>query len=234
MKRIFTLFLVFSLVSCGQLQDIAENLPSQGGKITNSQIAQGLKAALQKGIDEQVSKLASENGFYTHKKFRIPLPEELQKVEEGLRDIGLGNLADRGIKAINEAATEAVSRATPIFVSAIQDMTLSDARSILLGDQNAATQYLKQKTSEQLYQEFKPIISSSFQEVGAEQIWSSIINKYNSIPLTQNVNPNLTDYVTDQALNSVYTAIAQEEKEIRTQLSERTSDLLRRVFSLQD
>jgi len=113
-------------------------------------------------------------------------------------------------------------------------MTFTDARQILLGNDNAATSYLQNKTNSALYSRFNPVIKRSFSRVGADKIWSNIINKYNTLPLTNNVNPDLTDYVTQQALKGVYTMIAVEEKQIRTKLSSRTSDLLKRVFALQD
>jgi hypothetical protein len=193
-----------------------------------------LKQALDKGIDDQVQKLTQENGFYSNAAVKILLPEELQKVEKGLRDFGLGSLADEGIKALNRAAEDAVKEATPIFVSAVKEMTFTDAKNILLGDDKAATSYLESKTTNSLYNKFNPVIKNSFAKVGADQIWSNLINKYNALPLTQNVNPDLTDYVTTQALSGVFTMIAEEEKEIRNNYSSRTTDLLRKVFALQD
>ena len=234
-KRIFLSCLIcFSLISCAELQSIAENYPQQGFGLSQQQIANGLKQALDKGIDEQVSKLTQTNGFYKNQLVKILLPEELQKVEQGLRDIGLGSLADEGIKALNRAAEDATKEATPIFVNAIKQMTFTDAKNILLGDNTAATTYLEQKTSQELYNKFNPVIKNSFHKVGADQIWSNIITKYNNIPFTQNVNPDLTDYVTKEALDGVYTMIAVEEQEIRTNIASRTTDLLKRVFALQD
>ena len=165
---------------------------------------------------------------------KIFLPEELQKVDKGLRDIGLGNLADEGIKLLNRAAEDAVSEATPIFIDAVKDITFTDAKNILLGPDNAATQYLSDKTTNALYAKFNPVISNSFSKVGADQIWENLITRYNQIPFTQNVNPDLTDYVTQEALKGVFTMIAVEENNIRDQVSSRTTDLLRRVFALQD
>ena len=234
-KRIFlSCFVCFSLISCAELQTIAENYPQQGFGLTQEQIANGLKQALDKGIDEQVSKLTQTDGFYKNQLVKILLPEELQKVEKGLRDVGLGSLADEGIKALNRAAEDATKEATPIFVNAIKEMTFNDAKNILLGDDRAATTYLKQKTNQELYNKFNPVIKNSFSKVGADQIWSNIITKYNNIPFTQNVNPDLTDYVTQQALDGVYTMIAVEEQEIRTNIASRTTDVLKRVFALQD
>ena len=105
---------------------------------------------------------------------------------------------------------------------------------ILLGENNAATTYLETKTNTELYAKFNPVINESFQKVGADKIWRSIITKYNSIPLTNNVNPDLTDYVTQEALSGVYKMIAVEEEEIRTKFSSRTTDVLKKVFALQD
>lgn len=234
-KQIFLSCLVcFSLISCAELQSIAENYPQQDFALSQEQIANGLKQALDKGIDEQVTKLTQTNGFYKNELVKILLPEELQKVEKGLRDIGLGSLADEGIKALNRAAEDATKEATPIFVNAVKEMTFTDAKNILLGDDRAATSYLEQKTSQELYNKFNPVIKNSFDKVGADQIWSNIITKYNNIPFTQNVNPDLTDYVTQEALDGVYTMIAVEEQEIRNNLTSRTTDLLKRVFALQD
>lgn len=186
------------------------------------------------GIDKQVTKLTQTDGFYKNDLVKILLPEELQKVDEALRKIGLSSLADEGIKALNRAAEDAVKEATPIFVSAVKDITFDDAKTILLGDDNAATTYLTSKTQVQLYNKFKPVISNSFGKVGADQIWTNLITKYNSLPLTNDVNPDLTDYVTNEALDGVYTMIAVEEKDIRTKVSSRTTDLLKKVFALQD
>jgi len=160
--------------------------------------------------------------------------KNLQKVDKALRDIGLDNLADEGLKVLNRAAEDAVKEATPIFVNAVKDITFADAKNILLGNNDAATQYLTGKTQTALYSKFNPVIKNSFSKVGADRIWTNLINKYNSIPLTNNVNPDLTDYVTKEALKGVYKMIAVEEKEIRTKVSSRTSSLLQKVFALQD
>ncbi len=224
---------ILFMVSCNELQQVVNQLP-QTTTIGNEEIASGLKAALDKGITKQVSKLTQTDGFYKNELVKILLPEELQKVDRTLRDIGLSNLADEGLKALNRAAEDAVAEATPIFVNAIKDMTFNDARTILLGNEKAATSYLIDKTSTELYLKFNPVIKSSFQKVGADQVWNSLINRYNTIPLTKKVNPDLTDYVTTEALDGVYTMIALEEKEIRTKVSSRTTELLRKVFALQD
>ena len=237
MKKIILLISILLFSSCAELQQVVNSLPQTTGGgfgVSNIDIANGLRQALDNGIDKQVTKLTQKDGFYRNQLVKILLPQELRKVDKTLRDIGLGSLADEGLKAINRAAEDAVKEATPIFVSAVKQITFTDAKQILLGNNNAATTYLKSKTNTALYAKFNPVINRSFSKVGADKIWSNIINKYNALPLTNNVNPDLTDYVTQEALKGVYTMIAVEEKEIRTKLSSRTTDLLRRVFALQD
>ncbi|MBQ4820396.1 DUF4197 domain-containing protein [Aquimarina sp. MMG016] len=237
MKKIIIILTIIAISGCAELQQVVESLPQQTGStigISNTDIANGLRQALDKGIDKQVTKLTQKDGFYRNELVKIILPEELRKVDKALRDVGLDNLADEGLKVMNRAAEDAVKEATPIFVNAVKQITFADAKQILLGNNDAATQYLQGKTNNALYQKFNPVIKKSFSKVGADQIWANIINKYNAIPFTSNVNPDLTDYVTGEALKGVYKMIAVEEGEIRTKLSSRTTDLLRRVFALQD
>lgn len=233
-KRILSVFVALTLVSCAELQQVVNQLPQDTSTIGNVDIAAGLRQALDLGIDKQVSKLTAKDGFFRNELVKIVLPEELKKVDKGLRDIGLGKLADEGLKVLNRAAEDAVKEATPIFVNVVKDITFADAKNILLGTDDAATQYLSQRTKSALYSKFHPVIKNSFGKVGADQIWANLINKYNAIPFTSNVNPDLTDYVTGEALDGVYTMIAVEEKEIRNKVSSRTTDLLRKVFALQD
>jgi len=232
LKRILLIAVVFQFSACSELQQVINQLPN--GTITNDQIAGGLKEALNNGITNQVTKLTVDDGFYKNELTRILLPEELQKVDNTLRTIGLSKLADEGLKVLNRAAEDAVGEAIPIFVDAIKGMSFTDAKNILLGEKNAATMYLQSATSEVLYQKFNPIIANSFQKVGADKIWAELITKYNALPLTNDVNPDLTDYVTGEALKGVFTMVQIEEKDLREKVSSRTSDLLRKVFALQD
>ncbi len=232
-KSILAFIALFTFYSCAELQGVIDQLP-QGGEISNVDIASGLREALDFGIDKQVSKLTLKDGFYKNELVKILLPEELQKVDKALRNIGLSSLADDGIKVLNRAAEDAVKEATPIFISAVKDITFADAKNILLGNDDQATRYLTGKTQTALYDKFNPVIKNSFSKVGADQIWENLIHKYNTIPFTNDVNPDLTDYVTSEALKGVYTMIAVEEKEIRTKISSRTTDLLKKVFVLQD
>ena len=232
-RKIWCFVLIFNLISCAELQGVIDQLP-QGGVLTNAEIGSGLKEALDFGIDKQVTKLTQKDGFFKNDLVKILLPEDLQKVDKALRNIGLTKLADEGLKVLNRAAEDAVKEATPIFIDAVKGITFTDAKNILLGNDAAATEYLTSKTKTALYAKFNPVIKNSFNKVGADDIWRNLINKYNGLPFTNDVNPDLTDYVTNEALKGVYTMIAVEEKEIRNKTASRTTALLKRVFALQD
>ena len=234
MKKILLLAMFPIFMGCAELQDIANQMPGGGYGITNTEIAMGLQQALNFGIDKQVTKLTEENGFFNNELVRINLPPELQKVDKTLRDFGMSSLADEGLRVLNRAAEDAVKEATPVFVNAVRNITFTDARTILLGNNTAATTYLNNKTETELYAKFNPIISNSLNKVGATRVWANIIDRYNALPLTTRVNPDLPDYVTNKALDGVFTMIAIEEQQIRTNLAARTTTLLQRVFALQD
>lgn len=234
MKKFIALASVLSFLSCAELQQVASQYPQLGTALGNPDIAAGLKEALNNGITKEVTKLTATDGFFKNQAVKILLPTELQKVDKTLRNIGLSSLADEGLKVLNRAAEDAVKEATPIFVSAVKNMTFTDAKNILLGTDNAATTYLQNSTSTALYSKFNPVVKNSLGKVGADKVWETIITKYNAVPLTADVNPDLTDYVTDKAMEGVFKMIAVEEKDIRTNLSARTSDLLKKVFAIQD
>jgi hypothetical protein len=202
--------------------------------LSSGDISQGLKEALNKGIEKQVTKLTAEDGFYKNEMVKILLPEELQKVDKTLRKMGMSSLADKGILMLNRAAEDAVKESTPIFVDAVKNMSFTDAKNILMGDDKAATTYLQTETTNPLYAKFNPVIQNSFAKVGADKVWASIIKKYNSLPMVTKVNPDLTDYTTNKALEGVFKMIALEEKDIRTNLNARSTDLLKKVFAKQD
>ena len=234
MKKIVLSIAILSLVSCAEMQQVLEQLPQQTGILSQAEMGNGLKEALNNGITKQVSKLTTTDGFFKNEAVKILLPEELQKVDTKLRQLGMTKLADDGLKILNRAAEDAVKEATPIFVDAVKQMTFTDAKNILLGNESSATTYLQTSTSTALYGKFNPVIKNSFAKVGADKIWIQIITKYNSIPLVKKVNPDLTDYTTNKAMDGVFKMIAVEEKDIRTNFSARTSDLLKKVFALQD
>lgn len=239
MKKTVFLLLLIPLMGTAQLKGLIKKATDKVSSVKSSSnssldIGAALKEALNKGVSEQVTKLTATDGFYKNEAVKILLPAELQKVDKALRKMGMSSLADDGIKALNRAAEDAVKEATPIFVTAIKNITITDAKSILMGSDNAATVYLQTSTTAPLYTKFSPVVKESIGKVGADVIWASIIKKYNSIPLVAKVNPDLTDYVTNKALDGVFTMITVEEKSIRTNLNSRTSDLLKKVFALQD
>jgi hypothetical protein len=233
MRKYLSLLSLFVFFGCSELQQIANQYP-QLNTIGNADIGLGLKEALNNGIAKQVSKLTATDGFFKNEAVKILLPPELQKVDKTLRSLGMGNLADEGLKVLNRSAEVAVKEATPIFINSIKSITFNDAKTILLGNDSAATNYLQNSTTTALYQKFSPVVQSSLGKVGADKVWASIISKYNSIPLVNKVNPDLNDYVTNKALEGVFKMIAVEEKNIRTKLSSRTSGLLQQVFAIQD
>jgi hypothetical protein len=238
MKKLFLLALFVPLMSNAQLKDLIKKGTSKVTSMTKTNsaidIAAGLREALNKGVTDQVSKLTALDGFYKNEAVKILMPAELQKVDQTLRKLGMSSLADDGIKALNRAAEDAVKESTPIFVSAIKNINFSDAKNILLGKENAATAYLQEGTTKDLYAKFSPIVKQSIGKVGADVIWTNIITRYNAIPLVNKVNPDITDYVTNKALEGVFKMITVEEKNIRTKLDSRTSSLLQQVFAMQD
>ncbi len=238
MKKLVILLLFIPLISAAQFKDLIKKATDKAASVSGTSsgldIAAGLKEALNKGVTEQVSKLTKADGFYKNEAVKILMPDELVKVDQALRKIGMSSLADDGIKALNRAAEDAVKEATPIFVSAIKNMSITDAKGILLGADNSATSYLQTNTTTALYSKFNPVVKTSIGKVGADVVWGNIITKYNSLPFVSKVNPDITDYITNKALEGVFKMITVEEKDIRTNLNSRTSDVLKKVFALQD
>jgi len=169
MKNILLLLLTFTFMSCAELQQVASQFPEINSNGTLD-ISGGLKEALNNGITKQVSKLTAVDGFYKNEAVKILMPEELQKVDKALRKIGLSSLADDGIRMLNRAAEDATKEATPIFVNAIKQMSFTDAKNILMGNESAATTYLQNTTTTSLYEKFNPVIKNSFAKVGADQV----------------------------------------------------------------
>ena len=236
-KKIFVLSSFLLLTGCAELQTVMQNLPNnieqENGGLSSLDISNGLKQALELGVSQGVDLLSKKNGYYDNNLVKILLPEQLQKVDKTLRQIGLGSLADQGIKLLNTAAEDAVNEAKPIFINAIKNLTFSDAAAILAGNKDAATQYLQKTTTSQLVNAFSPKIKASLDKVGANEIWSQIMSKYNAIPFVNQVNADLTGYVTEKAIDGLFLQVAKKEEDIRTNISARTTPLLQKVFSKQ-
>lgn len=225
------------LTGCEEMQQIASQFPTGTGEgigsVSSMKISDGLKQALEFGVQEGVQKLGQKDGFFKNSMTKILLPEELQKVDKTLRNIGLGSLADEGLKLLNRAAEDAVTEAAPIFKNAIMTMTINDAKGILLGGNNAATNYLENRTSNQLFTAFEPKVKNSLGKVGADDIWKQIITQYNNFT-GQTVTTDLNAYVTEQTMKGVFRMVAEKENGIRSNIGLRTTPLLKEVFSLQD
>lgn len=238
MNKLFTLTLVFCALvisSCdAQLGKILKSAGKSLEEISTTDVAEGLKEALNQGTGKGADALSATDGYFKSA-YKIFLPEDAKKVCSKLSVIpGFSNIESDVIEKLNRAAEDAATKAKPIFISAIKQMTIQDAWNILKGEKDAATQYLNRTTNTALYNEFKPVITTSMEKVGAIQLWSSAVNKYNQIPLVKKMNPDMTDYVTQKALDGLFKKIAEEELNIRTNLSARNSDLLKKVFSKQD
>ena len=232
MKNFFILSIVTvaTLSSCDMLTHVAQSIvPS------TTEIVSGLKAALTKGATIGSESLNKPGAFLKNTALKIPMPPEVASVEKKLRSIGLGSQVDKCVTALNEGAENAMGKAAPIFVSAIKNMGVSDAMGILKGADNAATNYLMSTTTTSLHTAFKPEIKSSLDKVGATKYWSTIFTTYNKIPfIKKKVETDLGQYVTKKGTAALFGEIAKQEKDIRTNVSSRTSDILRKVFNYAD
>lgn len=207
------------------------NIPgNKGSGLSNTEVIDGLKQALQVGTQNSAKKLSAINGYLGNPLVKIIMPPEARKVEDALRRVGLGSKVDQAITSMNRAAEDAANKAVPIFVNAITTMTIQDGLSILRGDKNAATNYLRSRTYAALTVLFKPEIQKSLDKVDATRYWSDVFSNYNRIPMVEKVNPDLTAYVTEKALDGLFITIAQEEANIRANPAARVTDLLKKVF----
>ena len=200
---------------------------------TNKKLLQHLKQALTIGTQNSTSKLSAVDGFFANAAIKILMPPEAQNVEKTLRRFGLGSLVDKTVLSLNRAAEDAAKSATPIFVNAIKQMTISDAIGILKGGDFAATNYFKQKTTAALTQAFSPVISKSLNKVDATKYWSDVFTAYNRFS-TKPVETDLTAYVTQKAIDGIFYQVGLEEQKIRKDPAARVTDLLKQVFGNQN
>ena len=202
--------------------------------LSSGEVAEGLKEALIQGISSGSEKASALDGYFQNPKIKIPFPPDVQRVEEKLRQIGLGGEVDKFVMTLNRGAEQAAKEAKPIFIDAIKSMTINDAWGILKGEDDAATQYLQRTTSTALKGKFKPVISNALDQVNATKYYGDIVNTYNKIPFVEKADPNLEEYATQKAMDGLFLLIAQEEKKIREDPVARTTDLLKKVFGAQD
>ncbi|WP_443937331.1 DUF4197 domain-containing protein [Pedobacter sp. MW01-1-1] len=204
------------------------------GTPSSLEIGQGIKEALELGVSAGADRLSIKDGYFGNLAVKILMPPEVQKVEKTMRGLGLNSLCDNVVLSLNRAAEDAAKEAKPIFISAIKQMTLTDATNILLGKENAATEYFKRSTSSQLMQKFSPIITASLNKVNATKYYTDLTKQYNRLPLVKPVNTNLTEYVSQKAIDGLFVEVAKEELKIRGNLSSRSSTLLQKVFGYAD
>ena len=232
MIRTYFIAFIFTigLLSCDTLAKLPTGTGSTSS-VTQFEAAQGIKEALDKGVDAGVALLNKPDGFFGNEAYKLFLPPDAQKVVTTLQNLGMGSMVDRAVLQINRAAEDAVGYARPIFADAIKQMTIADAINIIKGPSDAATQYFKQKTTDKLVAAFTPVIKGSLEKFSATKYYSELINTYNNFPTTlKKINPDLTNYVVNQAIGALFDQIAKEEANIRANPVARTTDILKKVF----
>jgi len=232
---IFCIINVGDQVNAGFQDFIKDTMKILGGEkgLTNDEIVKGLKEALEIGTSTAVKTVSKTDGYLKNPLIKIPLPENVQKVEKLLQATGFGNQVDEFELSMNRAAERAAPEAKNIFWDAIKQMTFTDAGEILEGQDNAATLYFKDKTSGRLQEIFKPITHQAMSEVGATSHYQSLDNKIKTIPFADKMSFDLDQYVTDKALDGLFLMLAEEEKKIRQDPAARATDLLKKVFGSQ-
>lgn len=232
-KSIFFILSVWLIMTrCTELQEVVNTLPGTTNTtpLTNEEVIKGLKEALRVGTDSAVARTGRFNGFYKNPRIFIPFPPDAEKMKNKLIEIGFEKQIDKFVETLNRGAEEAAKEAAPIFVNAIMEMSISDGFAILNGGENAATQYLKEKTTMQLKTKFQPIIKNALDKVELTKYWSPLVNAYNTIPYTEKMNPDLEAYVTDKAIAGLFLMIEDQEKAIRRDPMARVNEILKRVF----
>lgn len=232
-------FLAILLLACSQqeiqrtLKGVDEALNESDQNLTTGEVSAGLKEALVKGTGYAVDLSGVKDGFYKNPRLFIPFPPEAEKVKETALQLGLDNQVDQFEETLNRAAEKAVQEAQPIFVDAITSMSVEDAFGLLKGGENAATEYLRRKTGDQLFSKFEPEVSKAVNAVQLTQYYSPLAGAYNtSTTFTggEPINPDLTKYVTEQSIDGLFKLIADEEEKIREDPAARVTDLLKKVF----
>ena len=231
MKKIYLLLILsfFTFASCDVLNEAAKMVVP-----TDEEMTAALRQALEYGTNDAVSFLSKEGGYLDNARFKIPFPPDVQNVANKLRDLGFGSLVDEFITRMNRGAEDAAKEAAPIFVAAIKEMTIADAKNIVLGNRDAATQYFIGKTRDKLYGSFSPKIKSSLDKFEVTKYWTDITSTYNKIPFVKPVETDLVKYATNKALDGLFIKVAEEESEIRDNVSARVTPVLKKVFGWAD
>ncbi len=199
--------------------------------ISNKDQVGSLKQALGQGIETAVASLSKQDGYLGNPKVRIPMPENLQKLDNGLRRLGMGKYADELNVSMNRAAEAAVPEARALLVGAVKNMSVTDAKNILMGGDDSATQYFRKNTETSLSGKFQPIVVNAMQKVQLAQKYDQFAGKGVQLGLVDAKNANLENYVTQKALDGLFVMMAEQEKAIRANPLEATSSLVKKVFS---
>jgi hypothetical protein len=224
------LFLTFGSSKC-QASDLLKDAQSMAfSPGTDKRVANGLKEALEIGIQNAIASVSIIDGYYKNPNIKIPLPEKIKNMESVLRGIGFGPQIDEFEVSMNRAAEAAAPEARTLFVATIKQITFEDARQILQGPEDAATAYFREKTGPKLFELFKPIVQNAMGEVGVTHYYQQIFDRVKQIPFAGLSGLDLDAYVTDNALNGLFYMVAEEEKKIRTDPAARVTDLLKDVF----
>lgn len=206
---------------------------SKQERVDENTIITALKEAISIGTDNAIKSVSELDGYLSNQAIKILMPENFKMISDGLRKIGYNKPVDDFILSMNRAAEKAAPEAKSIFINALKEMTFEDAKNILYGDDIAATDYFKTKASEKLYDAFKPIISSSVNEVGATRYYKDMISKFALLPFMKSETLDLDHHVTNKALDGLFYMIGEEEKKIRTDPKARVTELLKKVFEKQ-
>jgi len=212
-----------------------KNIENTSSALGNEEITDGLKQALVKAADYAVDNLGRSGGFSNNNKVRIPMPEKLSKVERVLRKTGQDKYADEFVVTMNSAAEVAVKSTLDIFKASIKNLSISDAKKILNGPDDAATQYLRRTSGKTLTNQVSPIVKKATSEIGVTRLYKNLYGKMGF--MEKYMKPEDYDidaYVVDKTLDGIFLMIAEEEKKIRDDPLERTSDILKNVFGLQN
>jgi hypothetical protein len=200
------------------------------GSLGEVKIGQALKQALQIGTENAVKLTGRPDGYFRNEAIKILLPERLQRLEQGLRLVGMGAQVDELVLGMNRAAERAAPAAKEIFWDAIGELTIDDARRILDGPDTAATDYFKRTTTPRLTTAFRPVVESSMNQVGVSRQYNDLLDRARALPFLNVERFDLEDYVVDKALAGLFRVVGDEERKIRTNPSARVTDLLREVF----
>jgi hypothetical protein len=221
----FVLFLIAATLFAQPFQ-----VSAQLGRLSDSKIVAGLKEALQVGTGNAINLTGRLDGFFKNAAIKILLPKQLDTVGKGLRMAGQGRLVDEFVLSMNRAAEKAAPEARKIFVDAVKQMSFDDARKILFGNDTAATEYFKAKTSTRIATAFRPIIEKSMDEVGATRQYKDLIGRFQNLPFAKSQSLDIDSYVVNKSLDGLFYMVGEEEKKIRKDPLARVSSILKDVF----